>query len=283
MKGIVWLASYPKSGNTWFRAFLSNLYHGGDQPVDINAFDYTNFASRTGFERVLGWESSDLTQLELEEARIPVQEAYGREGNAVFKVHEAFTDPRSGHLQFSCEATRAALYFIRNPLDVAVSFSHHRGKDLDNTIARMANPAAVMAASKNGLDLQLIQPTGSWSFHVLSWIDRSSVPVHVMRYEDMLIRPQEVFSAACRFAGFPDEPERVARALQHSSFEVLKRQEEAQGFRESMEGRTFFRKGQAGTWREVLSPEQVSAIVTQHGEVMRRFGYLNADGTPVSS
>jgi hypothetical protein len=283
MKGIVWLASYPKSGNTWFRAFLSNLNHGGDQPVDINAFDYTNFASRTAFERVLGWESSDLTLAELEEARIPVQEAYGREGTAVFKVHEAFTDPRTGSLQFSREATRGALYFIRNPLDVAVSFSYHRGKDLDNTIARMANPVAVMAASKDGLDLQLPQPLGTWSYHVLSWVDRSAVPVQVMRYEDMLARPQEVFSAACRFAGFPHDSERVARALRHSSFEVLQQQEAAQGFRESAGGRAFFRKGQAGTWREVLSEEQVSAIVREHGEVMWRFGYLNADGTPVLS
>lgn len=281
MKGIVWLASYPKSGNTWFRAFLSNLNYGGDQPVDINSFDTTNFAGRAGFERVLGWESSDLTQSELEDARIPVQEAYGREGTAVFKVHESFTDPRTGRPLFSREATRVALYFLRNPLDVAVSFSHHRGKDIDNTIARMANPAAVMAASQDSLQLQLAQPMGTWSHHVSSWIDSSGVPVHVLRYEDMLARPHEVFSAACRIAGFPEDSERVARALRHSSFEVLKQQEEAKGFREGVGGRTFFRKGQAGAWREVLSPQQVSAIVSQHGEVMRRFGYLGADDTPV--
>ena len=281
MKGIVWLASYPKSGNTWFRAFLSNLNHGGDQPVDINAFDYTNFAARTGFERVLGWESSDLTQAELEEARIPVQEAYGRQGMAAFKVHEAFADPRTGRLLFSREATRSVLYFIRNPLDVAVSFSHHRGKDVDDTIARMADSGAVLGANQESLELQLPQPMGTWSHHVRSWIDDSEVPVHVLRYEDMLKCPQQVFSEACRIAGFPDDAKLVALALRHSTFEVLKQQEEVRGFREALGGRAFFRRGQAGRWRELLSSEQVSAIVREHGEVMKRFGYLSADGTPV--
>ena len=125
MKGIVWLASYPKSGNTWFRAFLTNLLHGGAQPVDINAFDTNSFASRPGYDRALGWESSDLTPAEIEGARLAVQEVIAREDDAVFKVHEAFTDPRNGRPLFSRDATRAVLYFLRNPLDVAVSFSHH--------------------------------------------------------------------------------------------------------------------------------------------------------------
>lgn len=279
MKGIVWLASYPKSGNTWFRAFLANLLHGGEQPVDINAFGTNNFSARPGYDRALGWESSDLTLTEIEAARVAVQEVIAREEGAVFKVHEAFTDPRSDRPLFSVPATRAVLYFLRHPLDVAVSFSHHRGKDLDNTIARMNNPAAVMAANDDGMDVQLPQPLGSWSHHVRSWVDAPGLRVHVMRYEDMLARPQEVFTAACRFAGFPDDPAQVARALAHSRFEVLQQQEQAKGFRESVGGRAFFRKGQAGAWREVLSPAQVSAIVSQHGEVMRRFGYLNADGT----
>jgi len=280
MKGIVWLASYPKSGNTWFRAFLANLLHGGEHPVDINSFGTNNFSARPGYDRALGWETSDLTLAEIAAARIAVQEVIAREEGAVFKVHEAFTDPRTAEPLFSVPATRAVLYFLRHPLDVAVSFSHHRGKDIDNTIARMNNPVTVMASNVDELDVQLPQPLGSWSHHVRSWLDAPGLPVHVLRYEDMLTRPQEVFTAACRFAEFPDDPARVARALAHSSFDALRQQEQAKGFRESVGGRAFFRKGQAGAWREVLSPAQVSAIVQAHGDVMRRFGYLNADGTP---
>lgn len=280
MNGIVWLASYPKSGNTWFRAFLANLLHGGEQPVDINAFETNNFASRPGYDRVLGWETSDLTPAEIQAARMAVQEVLAREEGAVFKVHEAYSDSRTGTPLFSTAATRAALYFLRNPLDVAVSYSHHRGRDSDDTIMRMNNPTAIMAARKGDMDGELPQPLGTWSHHVRSWAE-APVPVQVIRYEDMLARPLEVFTDACRFAGFSDDPARVALALERSRFEVLQRQEQARGFREAAPSRAFFRKGQAGSWREILSPAQVSAIINDHGEVMRRFGYLNADGVPV--
>ena len=36
MAGIIWLASYPKSGNTWLRAFLHNLLRDPGRPYDIN-------------------------------------------------------------------------------------------------------------------------------------------------------------------------------------------------------------------------------------------------------
>ena len=224
MNGIVWLASYQKSGNTWFRAFLANLLHGGEHPVDINRISIVNFSFRDIHERALGWETSDLTPSEIASARLAVQDTIAREEGAVFKVHDAFTDPRSGQPLFSIAATRATLYFLRNPLDVAVSFSHHLGKDMENTIARMNDPQAIMAMSEDSMNPQLPQPMGTWSHHVRSWMDAPGLPVHVLRYEDMLARPQEVFTAACRFAGFPDDPVRVARALEHSSFEVLRKQ-----------------------------------------------------------
>lgn len=279
MKGIVWLASYPKSGNTWFRIFLSNLLADRAEPVDINALDTHVFASRATFDRALGWETSDLTCAEYLETRAAVQDTLAREDDLVFKVHEAFTHPTTRQPLFSRAATRAALYLIRNPLDVAVSFSHHRGKGVDNTIARM-NRLDTEAVSYTDLnDQQLPQPMGSWSWHVRSWVDEPGLPVLTLRYEDMLARPAECFTAACRFAGFPDDPARIARALEHSRFDKVRAQEQAKGFREALQRRTFFRRGQAGCWREVLSPEQVATIVSQHGDVMRRFGYLNADGS----
>jgi hypothetical protein len=282
MKGIVWLASYPKSGNTWFRVFLANLLADTPEPVDINALGIVNFSARPGFDRAMGWETSDLTVAEAVQARLAVQEMFAQENDPIFKVHEAFTDPRDGQTLFSVPATRAVLYFIRHPLDVVVSFGHHGGSTLDAALERMNDQRAVLGAGEayEG-HIQFPQPVGSWSHHVRSWVDAPGLPVQVLRYEDMLARPEEVFTAACQFAGVPADPARVARALAHSRFEALQAQERTKGFREKLKGDTFFRQGRAGGWREVLSPAQVSAIVAAHGEVMRRFGYLHADGTPV--
>ena len=280
MSGIVWLASYPKSGNTWFRAFLTNLLADCEGPVDINELDYSTFSLRQLFDDTLGWESSDLSEEAVYHLRPSVQEVLAQADDTFFKVHEAFAHPVTGIPLFSHAATRVVLYILRNPLDVAVSYSHHIGKDIDATIARMNNRAAQIYSAGDRLRPQISQPLGDWSGHVRSWVDAPGVRVHVIRYEDMLASPHETFIAACCFASLPDEPARVARAIRNSSFKELKHQEQAGGFREaSPRGSQFFRSGRAGGWREILSQKQIADIVGAHGEVMRRFGYLMPDGS----
>jgi aryl sulfotransferase len=280
MSGIVWLASYPKSGNTWFRVFLANLL-SGEKEVGINELNSTGFADRNQFDHVAGWESSDLLAKEIFQLRRPVQEAIACESGTVYmKVHEAFTHPAGDHPLFSLPATRAALYFIRNPLDVALSFSHHRGKSVDDTIAYMGKKAAGMANYPDRLDRQIPQPLRDWSGHVKSWVEAPGLRLHIMRFEDMLKRPQEVFTEACRFLGLSGDPTLVSNALENSRFEKLQQQERDKGFIESPSpGRQFFRQGRAGGWADVLSRGQIDTIVGDHGKMMRRFGYLNPDGT----
>jgi aryl sulfotransferase len=281
MSGIIWLAGYPKSGNTWFRIFLANLLSESGTPADINSLETANFTSRHSFDRAVGWETSDLTSVEGERLRLDVQDVMATEAKCgFFKVHEAFTDPICNRPLFSLRATRAALYFIRNPLDVAVSWSQHLGKSLDDTIALMNQATTTLASCTKSLNRTLPQPVGDWSGHVRSWVDAPELRILVMRYEDMHKNTQEVFTSACRFVGLPDEPMRVTRALEYSRFEAMQEQERNQGFREALPGGgAFFRQGRTGGWRDVLSPAQVSFIVRRHGEVMRRFGYLEPDGS----
>jgi hypothetical protein len=103
--------------------------------------------------------------------------------------------------------------------------------------------------------------------------------MHVIRYEDMSHRPVETFASAVRFLGWEEDLDRVRRAAAFSSFEILREQESAHGFKERLSGpASFFRQGRAGAWREVLTDAQVAQIVSDHGSVMRRLGYLSADG-----
>ena len=279
MSGIIWLASYPKSGNTWFRIFLANLLSNSATAVDINTqLDTANFASREHFDRAIGWESSELTVAQVASLRLRAQEvlAVERPGSAE-KTHDAFTEASENKPLFSKSATQCALYFVRNPLDIAVSFSHHSASEIDSTIAFMNNPDARSFAERN--QWQLPQFLRDWSGHVTSWLDAPDFPVLAVRYEDMLDRPEETFARACRFAGWPDEPSRIRRALHHSRFEAVQQQEKEKGFSEASPNQVFFREGRFGVWRNCLSRSQVEALVRCHTEVMRRFGYLNANGS----
>ncbi len=70
MSGIYWLASYPKSGNTWLRSFLSNLQQDGDAPADINELATGTIASaRDWLDEALGFDSADLSADEIDRLR----------------------------------------------------------------------------------------------------------------------------------------------------------------------------------------------------------------------
>lgn len=285
MSGIVWLASYPKSGNTWFRVFLTNLLRNADTPADINTLESTPIASnRSLFDEVVGYEASDLTLSEVDGLRPQVYEhlAATAAETLYMKVHDAYTLTASGTPLFPDSATWRALYFLRNPLDVCVSFAHHSAAEIEKMLQGMGNVEYAIAAATDHPPRQLRQRLLSWSQHVLSWVDAEAFPVLVVRYEDMHLRTVETFSKAAAFAGLPHDPERVARALGQSSFAELQHQERLHGFREKLpRAASFFRQGTIGSWRQHLTPAQAQRIVGTHHEVMQRFGYLTVESTPV--
>jgi hypothetical protein len=136
--GIVWLASYPRSGNTWTRNFLHNLFRVLDGkevvPQDINALgEYTLWdVAGPRFERLLGKPLHAASRSEIAAARIKVQQQIADEADAaVFvKTHNALVLDR-GHPTINMGATSGAIYIVRNPLDVVISFAPHFGIDLD--------------------------------------------------------------------------------------------------------------------------------------------------------
>ncbi len=102
-----------------------------------------------------------------------------------------------------------------------------------------------------------------------------------MRYEDMLADPQSAFHRLTQHLLLNATKEQLAEAIEHSSFEKLKEQEDKEGFREKPKvAERFFREGRSGQWREVLTPAQVDRIIRDHREQMLRFGYLNKNITP---
>lgn len=280
---IIWLASYPKSGNTWMRVFLTNYLRNADTPADINDLEFMGMASnRDLFDTYAGIESSDLTHEEIYAARPAVYRLLAQDSSdspelRFIKVHDAYTRLPDGCPLFPADATKGAIYIIRNPLDVAVSRRAHFNETLDQAVAGMANPKARFAATQRALRTQLRYTLGAWSSHVCSWLDSpTGFPVHVVRYEDMSQHPYDTFAQVLAFVGLPIQPVRLEQALRFSQFDTLQRQETAHGFRERPQPMArFFRSGKIGSWQEQLTAAQLAQIIADHGTVMRRFGYLS--------
>jgi len=160
--------------------------------------------------------------------------------------------------------------------------AHHLAADVDVAISSMAREDFAFCWNTDRLANQLLQRLSSWSSHVTSWVDAPGVRVHVVRYEDMANAAVETFTSAKEFAGLPLESERIAKAIEFSKIQELQRQESESGFREkSPRAESFFRRGEVGAWREMLTEKQASRIIEAHEEIMKRFGYLTRDGEPV--
>ncbi|WP_374405288.1 sulfotransferase domain-containing protein [Pelagerythrobacter sp.] len=281
---LFWLASYPKSGNTWFRAFLRNL-GGGSDPASINDLGSTSLAaSRAWMDEMLGFDTGDLDPGETERLRPTVYRfaSHRLEGHAYRKIHDACHRTDAGTWIVDAEATAGALYLIRNPLDVAISYAHHAAHSIDDAIAAMADPDHRLARDDGtGLKPQVEQRLLTWSDHVMSWVDNPDIPIHVLRYEDMQTGGAPVFAEAARFLKLEADRSAIERAVAFSSFDTLKSQEDRDPFRERAQNSArFFRKGVIGDWQTTLSGAQIDSIVEAHGAVMRRFGYCDAAGTP---
>lgn len=281
-RGIVWLGSYPKSGNTWLRVFLANLLASGETPVGINELDGVEHgATRRLFDEFAGVDSSDLTPDEIDDLRPWVYEAMAAESDSriFLKTHDAYGTAGSGEPILCLPATVAAVYIVRNPLDVAPSYAFHCGVSIDETITTMTDESHTMARLGRRGQRQVPQHIGSWSGHVASWLDAPELSLHVVRYEDLSLRPRAEFGAVADFLGLDVAEDSLDRALACSDFAELRRQEDESGFVEgSPKASRFFRKGRVGSWREELTPAQVDRIVHDHGQVMRRLGYLDQNG-----
>jgi len=275
--GFVWIASYPKSGNTWTRALLHNLFKaisGEADSQDINALNRftVSVSGRELYAKVLGFTPTGKHRNETAAVRHEVQRrvAAELEGLIFTKTHQALMVDR-GSTTINLEVTAGAIYIVRNPLDVAISFARHLGRSLDEAIAVMSTQNAESVVTET----QVHEVVGSWSQHVLSWTRKPHRAIHVMRYEDMLADPERTFGGLARHLLLAPTSAQLADAIDRSSFDRLRTQEEADGFRERPgEAERFFREGRAGQWKEILTPRQVARVVKDHGEQMARFGYL---------
>lgn len=272
-KNIIWLASYPKSGNTWFRSFLSSLLH--EKEVDINDIEEGKiFSRRNIFENTLDIDSTLLSEDEIRKFQpLVFQHSCELSDKKLFyKIHDAFIKNSEGITNVPENSTHCAVYFVRNPLDVVISFANHNGSTIDTSINNMGN-SRFLLGSETGH--QFLQPLMSWSGHYESWVNNPIFPVHVVRYEDMLNDTFNVFKYIIEKIGLNYLDETIRVAIEATSFEKLKKQEEESGFKEkNPKSPKFFKNGKSGTWKGKLTESQIDKILTEHAEVMKKLGYL---------
>lgn len=273
---IIWLASYPKSGNTWFRSFLTALQNDGK--VDINTMQMDSiFSSKSFVENILDLSCDDLRPREFELFR---NIAYNYTANEIkietyIKIHDAYTFTNwTGLPLISGMGSRLALYFIRNPLDVVLSLANHTGLNVEETINNYINNEGAAFVKKGKSYGQYYQLLGTWEMHVSSWVIQKNIPIHVIRYEDMKEKSFNTFKEAIVQMQLNYSDNEIQDAINSCDFNKLKQQEVNKGFKEKqIPASSFFYKGESGRWKKELTNEQIKIIMTVNESMMKRFGY----------
>ncbi len=257
---IIWLASFPKSGNTWMRILLANYFLPKENAIDINNinkfttadvrqdfFDkaYGRPFDRPGFET---WAKVRNKALQLI--------AVSKPNHHFVKTHSCLGLVGKQPL-IPPEVTAGAIYIIRNPFDVVPSYARHLSMTIDETIDQMANGEAM-----NSTDTGIQEILGRWDDHIHGWTHADGLHMLTIRYEDMLDDTLGVARTVLSFLGQP-QPDlgKLRWAIRRSNFKSLKSQEEKLGFRERPAGmKAFFASGKSGGWRDALTPAQVARI-----------------------
>ena len=256
---IIWLASYPKSGNTWARVLLGNYFMAEKEGISINELSKVTVSDirqdlydKAAGRRFVASNFDEAIQLRPKIQRMIAAQA---QGHQFVKTHSKIE--RIGPIDLILpEVTAAAIYIMRNPFDVAPSFAHHTGQSIDTIITNMSNERMVF-----GSQTQIMEVLGSWNRHVESWLEAPGLARHVIRYEDMIADTEKAMRGLLAFLQAPVRDGPLRRAIRMSSFKELQKQEATRGFKERPgDVDKFFRKGKSGSWREELTPAQVGRI-----------------------
>ncbi len=283
--GLIWLASYPRSGSTWIRALLT-AYLRPDQPTTLGALVVeSDLARRDIVDDLLGFPSSDLRPDEFDRQlpRLCAQLAEDvGEDPYVVKVHRALRPTPERRPCYPPESTEGVVYAVRDPRDVALSLAPFLGLSLPAAVDLMGDSSFATNEALRTRSTLIPEPVGAWDWHVSSWIDAPEYRRLVIRYEDLIADAAAVLERLLHFLGHDVDHVQVRSAVARAHFHSLRAEEEAGHFLEHPHrAPSFFRSGRADGWRQSLPPDLATRVSVRFGTLMRRLGYLPTEvGVP---
>ena len=266
---ITWIASFPRSGNTWLRALITAYANDGE--VEINSIMQTADKEPMYYHGIANapintWRMSDQAMIKPAAMKRMLEHAGD---NVLIKTHDCNREI-AGVEQIPPFLSRTAIYMVRDPREVALSFMNHYNFDtMDAALDLMLDDGALTRFPDKGLFI----PQGSWQANTASWLDQKPYPVHLLRYEDLLAQPFKEFGKIIRILKMDFNAKLVKRSIEACQFDKFKKAEQETGFRESV-GQTFFYKGQVNRWEKELEKVHQDRIVKACHTQMKAFNYL---------
>ena len=277
---IIWLASYPKSGNTFLRSLLASYFYSEDGEFEFEQLKkIEQFPVNENFEKI-GINISD--KFEVAKNYIKAQEEINKTKKISFwKTHSSFCKLYNKYNFSDLKNSLGVIYIVRDPRNVVSSFARHNSKSINETVELLTNDLAT-GNEKNEVEVYL----GSWNFNYNSWkVFKNSNRYLLIRYEDLINDTENVYIKILRFINdlsklkSPININKIRKVVKSTTFSRMKKREEEQGFEESKVndlGKTikFFNLGPQNNWKNLLSSQIIKKIENKFNKEMSELGYL---------
>tara|TARA_B100001146_G_C16117222_1_gene406322 strand:+ start:231 stop:1076 length:846 start_codon:yes stop_codon:yes gene_type:complete len=270
---IIWLASYPKSGNTYLRSFLASYYYSEDGNFNFDQllkihqfpnFKFSRFASKTKEEASKNWMFNQNA-------------FFKRDSFNLVKTHNCLY-PYKENSFTSKNETIGAIYIVRDPRNLITSLKHHYSIDYKKAMEHMLDENSSLLEKSHDNDYSNFTYLNSWSNHYNSWKNSSEFKTLFIKYEDLEKDRTEIFKKVIFFINEITEnnqkidEKKLFNSIKTTSFSNLRNKELNEGFEESVYSNktgkkiNFFNLGFNNRWQKILPID----IKNQTNEVFKK-------------
>ena len=280
---IIWIASFPKSGNTWMRAFLcSYLYLDLDK--ENFSFDLLNKIKRfPNINQLNDIGIKPKSFIDVARSWIAAQNHINLNSKInLLKTHQAFGSFENFFFTDSIN-TLGAIYLVRDPRDVLISYAKHMKQDIDKTLDLVLEDDSKgnLFEGKNNV---IGEVRGSWSQHYNSWKYSNLKEKIIIKYEDLINNPFNTFSKVINYLNYlfqklsfslETNDERIRKCIEISNFNNLQNLEKKLGFDENIKSDAFFfNKGTTKQWEDELNDKILYKIEKKFKKEMKELNYI---------
>ena len=279
MRKIVWISSYPKSGNTWIRYFLCNyLFNKNCEESNFGILKHIDkFPPYEYMEKIVDKKILEVSAYNISKYWLKIQSELVKKNNnyILFKNQNALVSVEGNDLTNEIYSL-GAIYIVRDPRDVIFSYvNYDHNLSITKAIKRLTSENLYCHVSKRyPLNVDIL---GSWKFHYISWRDGlNQIPKIIVRYEDLI---NDTFQTMLKIITFLSslinckiDHEKIKFSIKQSSFQRLQKLENKVGFYNYKNN--FYNSGKINQWKGKLSIEQLELIENSFEKEMKELNYL---------